>query len=67
MFNSAVLSMLLSQVGGNRDRILMSNFSGRDEKGGKGQLRAPKGKPSGAAALKRAAKTRNNIRKRKGK
>lgn len=33
-------------------------------KGGKGQLRHTS-KPSGAAALKRAAKKRNNIRKHK--
>lgn len=32
-------------------------------KGGKGQLRAAKGKPSGAARLKRAATKRRNIAK----
>lgn len=37
------------------------------EKGGKGQLRAPKGKSSGAASLKRQAKKRSNIRKRSAK
>ena len=34
-------------------------------KAGKGQLRQCKSKPSGAAAFKRAAKKRNNIRKHK--
>jgi hypothetical protein len=46
---------------------LKSGLSTGYYKGGKGQLRAAKPKASGAAALKRAAKTRNNIRKRVGK
>lgn len=61
------LSMLLSMVGGRHNKILSSGFSSRKQQGGKGQLRTAKPKASGAAALKRAAKTRNNIRKRAGK
>jgi hypothetical protein len=38
-----------------------------NEKNGKGQKRNTASKPSGAAQLKRNAKKRNNINKRKGK
>lgn len=38
---------------------------GKTKGGGKGQLRQAKTKSSGAAQLKREAKKRNNIRKRK--
>lgn len=57
---SAITSMMSSQV-------RMSQIQPFDYKPAKGQKRSAPRKPSGAAALKRAAKKRANIRARSSK
>lgn len=46
----------------NEKMNISRNLDGKP-KGGKGQIRSAKPKPSGVAAMKRAAKKRRNIRK----
>ena len=59
-----LLAALSSSFGGAQE-IQGSGFSSPTLKAPKGQLRTAKPKPSNAAQLKREAKKRNNIRKRK--
>lgn len=65
----SILAAICGSFGGlNASTIPQMNERGvtiRNGKPRKGQIRNAKSKASGAAQLKRAAKKRNNIRKRK--
>jgi len=68
MFNKKSLALLIAGAFMGTHAIPAqamqdNNFDNGFIKDGKGQLRAAKSKPSGAASLKRTAKKLNNIRK----
>lgn len=69
MFNKLALMSIFGSYGISESIQLTKDdrreFQNNQIKKGKGQLRQAKPKPSGAAALKRAAKKRKNIRNRK--
>ena len=63
LMSSILMSLGLAATPGG----VQPSFAGSQKTEQKGQKRNTKPKSSGAAQLKRNAKTRNNINKRKGK